>query len=495
MASDDETSIDAASGANRRPTKKQEGSILSPGDVFAGRYRIESLIDSGGMGDVYRAYDTHLRCTVALKKIKPDLLRDPQFRKRVALEVQAAAVINHPAIVKAIDKYDDDHETVFIVYEFVEGKTLEALLGETAFSLDQIVEIGIQTAKALEAAHAKGFIHRDLKPKNLMLVTQPDGTTQVKVLDFGLAKKVRVFTLSGPTDNEGLSLVSITKSEAMFIGTAEYMSPEQAFPKPVDFRTDIYSLGLVLYEMAANFNPFQGRDAPSTRMRILEMPTPHLPQITTNLPKYEKLDRILLKCLAKQPELRYSSMSELLKDLAPPVSPIPEPLLSPTLMQPSETQPIPPLLARALFILIQVGYLAMYAIAYRALPDNAHRIPLALQNLFQPFGLVTFVEAVLIMLCGAAGVRLYFLAAIAFDYEDFGLLFLRVFPLILIIDLAWALSPLLLFYRWGFIVLLCMACLAFLPFSQRTLVFTAYRRRGGRSSAAKVAAEVQHEHA
>ena len=484
MLKDDETQTDLEPDVSHDQDEKRKDGKLQPGDVLAGKYRIESLIDSGGMGDVYRAYDMNRRCTVALKKIKPDLLRDPQFRRRVALEVHAASVIDHPAVVRAPDMYDDGQEMVFIIYDFVEGKTLEALLGEEAFSLDKVLDIGIQAAEALAAAHASGFIHRDLKPKNIMLVTQPGGSPRVKILDFGLAKKVKVFSQSGPTDSDGMSLLDITQSEAMFIGTPEYMSPEQAIPRPVDFRTDIYSLGLVLYEMAAGFNPFQGRDARLTRIRILEMPTPPLPQITSNLPNYVELDRILCKCISKKPEERYPSMSELLAALK---------LLQDKLRLGENNEvwdrlrqpPRWPYLAQ--FCAIQVGYLAMYAAAFNYLPENAHRVPLEIQKVLQAFGMTTFVfvEAVLIMICGAAAVRLYFLAAIAFDYEDFGRLFLRIFPLILILDLAWALSPLLLFYRWGFIVLLCVACLAFLPFSQRTLAFTAYGRRGGRSSATR----------
>ncbi|MBZ5542402.1 MAG: serine/threonine protein kinase, partial [Acidobacteriia bacterium] len=447
-----------------------------------GRYRIERLIDSGGMGEVYLAFDMRLRCTVALKRIKPDLLRDPQFRKRVALEVQAAAVINHSAVVRATDKYDDGEEMVFIVYEFVDGETLDALLGQVPFTLSQILEVGIAIADALGAAHAKGFIHRDLKPKNIMLVTQPDGSRQVKILDFGLAKKVKVFSASAPADSGGTTLLDITKSEALFIGTPDYMSPEQAFPKPVDLRTDIYSLGLVLYEMAAGFNPFAGKDPISSRQRALEMPTPPLPQAGSALPEYAELDRILHKCLSKWPEERYASMSELTVDLKP------------LRTQPADTwriaaRPQSPIIprsrARALFTLIQIGYLVMYVPAFIYLPDNAHRIPLVLQRMLQPFGVATFVESTLIMLCAAAAVRLYFLAAIAFDFEDLGLLFHRIFPLILVVDAAWAASPLLLFHKLGFITVFGVPCLAFLPFSQRTLVLYAYGRRGGRSSAAR----------
>ncbi len=450
---------------------KRTGSKLSPGEVLVGRYRIERLIDSGGMGEVYCAHDLKLKCTVALKRIKSELLRNPQFRKRIALEVQAGNVINHPAIVRAIDIYDDGHEMVFIVYEFVEGDTLNARLDEEAFALDQVLDIGIQTAKALAAAHAKGFIHRDLKPKNLMLVSQPDGSRHVKILDFGLAKKAKVVSQSAQVEGGETTITDITKSAAMVIGTPDYMSPEQAFPKPVDFRTDVYSLGLVLYEMAAGFNPFAGKDSNSSRRRVLEMPTPPLPNLTTNGPQYVELDRILRKCLSKQPDERYPSMSELLADLSK--LPISSPNHGPVIL----SSPRWPYLAQ--FCAVQVGYLAMYAAAFFYLPEKAHRLPLFL--LPYASSVVTFT---LIALCAAATIHLYLLAAVAFDYEDLGPLFHYLFPLVLVLDLAWAFSPLLLFLRLGGIVLLGVPALALLPFSQRTLISMAYRRRGGRSSAA-----------
>jgi serine/threonine protein kinase len=476
MVDDDETQTDVDPDFGHDQKEKRKGSKLSPGEVLVGRYGIERLIDSGGMGEVYHAYDMRLKCTVALKRIKPELLRDTQFRKRFALEVQAAAVINHPAIVRAIDKYDDGHDTVFIAYEFVQGETFDARLGEEAFALNQILDIGIETAEALAAAHAKGFIHRDLKPKNLMLVSQPDGSRHVKILDFGLAKKVKVVSEPAQVEGGETPFTDITKSVAMIIGTPDYMSPEQAFPKPVDFRTDIYSLGLVLYEMAAGFNPFAGKDSNSSRKRVLEMPTPPLPQLTANIPHFVELDRILHRCLSKQPEARYPSMSELLVDLK---------LLRdkpPGLRENSEdvvplSRP-PRWLSLALFSAIQIGYLAMYAAAFFYLPENAHRLPAFLL----PYASSVLTYA-LIVLCAAATVHLYLLAAVAFDYEDLGPLFHRLFPLVLVLDLAWAFSPVLLFLKLGGIILLGVPGLALLPFSQRTLISVAYRRRGGRSSA------------
>ncbi len=478
MSKEDETPTKVMTGVGHGHDGQRKNSTFSPGEVLVGRFRIVRLIDSGGMGDVYKAYDMNRRCTVALKRIKPALLLDAQFRRRVDLETEAAAVINQSGIVKSIYKHDDGHEMVFIVYEFVEGQTLFDLLGEQNFSLNEVLDIGIQSAKALIAAHAKGFIHRDLKPKNIMLVTQPDGSREVKILDFGLAKKVKVFSSTAQTAADGTSLLSITQSEAMFIGTPESMSPEQAFPKPVDFRTDIYSLGLVLYELATGFNPFAGRDAKSSRQRILEMPVPPLPQLAPGLPDYIQLDRILRKCLCKRPEERYQSAQELLSELLTlkgdraPVSSQGNQYVPPV--------PIRRWIACVLFTAIQVCYLVMYAAAFSYLPEKANRLPEAIIN----FGAYRFVLITLAILCGAAAVRLYLLTAVAFDFEDLGRLFYRIFPGILILDIAWAVSPLLLFRKAGFVLLLGVVALVFLPFSQRTLVFSAYRRRGGRSSAA-----------
>jgi len=359
----------------------------------------------------------------------------------------------------------------------VEGETLHTLLAHKRFSIDEILNIGIEIGEALAAAHAKGFIHRDLKPKNIMLTSPSGGASHTKILDFGLAKKVKVISQSAPTDAGGSTFLDLSgKSAVMILGTADYMSPEQALPERVDERTDIYSLGLTLYEMTAGFNPFAGGgDSDSTRRRVLSMLTPPLPQIESSDPNYLELDRILRKCLNKRPEARYSSAQQLVADLTklrnsrkvtgPPVVT-------------TQAPPVPRRLACSLFIVIQLGYLVTYAVAFRYLPENPHRLPEFIQDL----GAKQFVEGALVFLCAAATVRIYLLAAAAFDYEDLGRLFHRIFPLVLILDLAWALSPLLLFLKVGFILIMAVPALAMLPFSQRFLIACAYGRRGGRSS-------------
>ena len=448
-------------------------------ELKAGRYKILQKIDEGGMGVVYHAYDTRLQCPVALKEIKPVLLDDPQFRHRLAREAHAAAAINHPGIARAMD-FVDDGTDCFIVYEFVQGVDLHKLLNQRRFSIDEILDVGIKLADALAAAHAHGFIHRDIKPKNIMLIPRPDARSRVKILDFGLAKQSKVVALARQGQTGETSSESYTTTGMAIIGTPDYMSPEQAAAEPVDARTDLFALGLVLYEMAAGFNPFTGHNAASTLARILTLDPPPLPERIPLAPENLELDRITHKCLRKLADERYASAGELLADLVKlrdgPIAP-PRP--------PGGF--VPRWLACVLFSLIQIGYLAMYAVAFAYLPENAHRLPMA----FLGYDVTKFVVATLTMLSGAATVRLYFLAAVAFDYEDFGRLFHRLFPGLLIVDLAWAISPLLLFQKLGYILLLCVPALACLPFSQRTLVSFAYRRRGGRSSAAGAASPAQ----
>jgi hypothetical protein len=266
----------------------------------------------------------------------------------------------------------------------------------------------------------------------------------------------------------------------VIIGTIDYMSPEQVRMEAADHRADLYALGLVLYEMATCTNPFRGGEPSSTIANILTREAPPLSELNPLSPP--GLDHVVRKCLRKNRDERYQSAKELLVDLTSLRQEMTQPRpADPTPPAPEPPPPIPRRLALALFTLIQVGYLIMYGLGFYFLPENTHRLPMVIPGRFIP----EIVAMTLIMLCGGATVRLYLLAAVGFDYEDLGRLFRRIFALVLVLDLAWAISPLLLFHKLGYIVLLGAPALAFLPFSQRTLVYIAYRRRGGRSSAAK----------
>lgn len=462
------------------------------GQLKGGRYEIEKEIGSGGMGIVYRAHDTRLKCSVALKEIRAEHLHDTQFRRRLAQEAQAAAAISHPGIARAYDFVDSDQES-FIVYEFVEGVTLRDLLTRKRFATQEILDVGIKVADALAAAHAQGFIHRDLKPENLMLTPRGDGTSRVKILDFGLAKRHKLVSLPQAGSGAETEAGSITATAMVLIGTINYMSPEQlgdTRKEPVDARTDLYALGLILYEMATGINPFRGDSVTSTITNIVTREPPPIQERNPVSPP--ELDQVVRKCLRKRREERHQTAGELvttLSDLRRKLA-REEPETSKKVdghALPAPEPPIPRRLACSLFLLIQVGYLIMYGIAFFYLPENVHRLP----KVFREEEWARFVPIALSVLCGAAAIRLYFLSAVAFDYADLGRLFRRVFPAILMLDLGFALFPLLLFYKLGYITLLCLIALAFLPFSQRTLVYSAYGPRGGRSSAAGTASSLE----
>src|SRR5215472_12495326 len=216
-----------------------------------GFYRIEERLGEGGMGVVYRAIDTKLGRSVALKIIKPELLQDEGLT-RFEREAGLLASLNHPHIA-AIHGMEESGGTQFLVLEYVAGPTLADRLLRGALSIREAITIARQVAEALEAAHAKGIIHRDLKPANIKISS--DG--KVKVLDFGLAKSVRQARASSE-DDPTVSMPSDLTSEMTIVGTAAYMSPEQAAGKELDTRTDIWAFGCVMYEMMSGKRAFRG---------------------------------------------------------------------------------------------------------------------------------------------------------------------------------------------------------------------------------------------
>ncbi|MFI5184695.1 MAG: protein kinase, partial [Vicinamibacteria bacterium] len=273
-------------------------------------YRIISRLGSGGMGVVYEAEDTTLGRKVALKFLPPELAQDAHALERFQREARAASALNHPGIctVYAIDQHEGQH---FIAMELLEGETLGAKISGHALDLDLLLRLAVQIADALESAHAKGIVHRDLKPANIFYVNQRE---QAKILDFGLAKIDRVAP-AGAAPSEGPTAIKpedLTKAGSQ-LGTVSYMSPEQARGQLTDARTDLFSLGTVLYQMATGNLPFQGDTSAVIFEAILNRDPPAVGQLNPALP--QELAAILRKALEKDRSLRYQSATELKTDL------------------------------------------------------------------------------------------------------------------------------------------------------------------------------------
>ena len=264
-------------------------------------YRILEKLGSGGMGVVYKAEDTKLGRTVALKVLPPERVADPNRKRRFVQEARAASALNHPNIITIydIDEADGVH---YIAMEHVEGKTLERLIARHGLRVNEALKYAVQMAAALAKAHSAGIVHRDLKPTNVMVTD--DGL--VKVLDFGLAK----LTEAAPTgDAETAVTLEPTTEEGTIVGTVGYMSPEQAEGKAVDARSDIFSFGSVLYEMLTGQRAFQGETKISTIAAILREEPKPLSQVVEGLPR--EIERLVKRCLRKDPAHRFQHMDDL----------------------------------------------------------------------------------------------------------------------------------------------------------------------------------------
>src|SRR6266540_4367918 len=269
-------------------------------------YQVVSLLGAGGMGEVYLARDPRLDRTVAIKILPGDLAEDPERMQRFEREARAASALNHPNVATIYDVGESDG-VHFIVMEHVEGETVAARVAGRSLLPAAVVDIAVQAADALDVAHAKGITHRDIKPANLMVTHRG----HVKVLDFGVAKVNRSEEV-GPSDEWTVEPVT---SVGSVIGSGPYMSPEQLVGGTVDSRSDVFSLGVVLYQLAAGQLPFSGATRGEMKDRIVHAaPAPMMP-LNPDIPS--DLERITLKCLDKQPEGRYQSARELLNDLWP----------------------------------------------------------------------------------------------------------------------------------------------------------------------------------
>ncbi|HEX8847540.1 MAG TPA: protein kinase [Pyrinomonadaceae bacterium] len=274
-----------------------------------GRYEIAALIGAGGMGEVYRALDVELGRPVALKFLLREVAADQKRMTRFIREAKAASALNHPNIL-TVHEIGTNNGMQFISTEFVEGETLRQRLVKRRIKVAEALDIGVQVASALAAAHAAKVVHRDIKPENLML--RSDGL--VKVLDFGLAKLGE----RGGHEGEGVDTSAETEffvrtEPGVIMGTVAYMSPEQAQGLEVDERTDVWSLGAVLYEAVAGRPPFTGKTLSHTIVSILEHEPAPLAQLTDDVPP--EFERIVTKALAKDPDERYQTAKDLLIDL------------------------------------------------------------------------------------------------------------------------------------------------------------------------------------
>ncbi len=254
-------------------------------------YKILEKLGEGGMGVVYKAQDTKLDRFVALKFLPPHLAASEQDKARFIQEAKSASALNHPNVCTIHDIQDHEGQ-IFIVMEFVDGQTLQEK--KSSLSLKQGIDYGIQIAEGLAAAHEKGFVHRDIKPENIMI--RKDGIVQV--MDFGLAK------LAGSS--------RLTKMGST-VGTLGYMSPEQVQGKEADHRSDIFSLGVLLYEMIAGRSPFSGAHETAILYEIVNVDAPPMSSVKPELDP--ELDRIVLECLQKEPDERYNSVKDIAKDL------------------------------------------------------------------------------------------------------------------------------------------------------------------------------------
>jgi serine/threonine-protein kinase len=278
------------------PAAEKEISANLTGKTL-GPYKIMSELGRGGMGVVYLGHDTRLDRKAAVKLISPHAIYDARLYDRLRAEARAVGKLTHPGIA-AVYALEECEAGLYAAFEYVPGHTLRELLSDGALPFSKVIDLAIQAAEALSAAHAQGIVHRDLKPENIMLTD----SGRVKILDFGLAG----------IEAAGGAGTGLTKTGA-FLGTPAYASPEQLLGQPVNYASDIFSLGVLLYELATGRHPFGGSDSIVTIARVLQGDFEDASSANDAVP--QAFDRITRRCLHKNPDERYGGMNDLLADL------------------------------------------------------------------------------------------------------------------------------------------------------------------------------------
>src|SRR6202161_1906123 len=276
---------------------------LTPGAKL-GPYEIQSPLGAGGMGVVYKAGDTRLGRFVAIKFLPDSVAHHSAALERFRREARAASALNHPNICTIYEIAEGGGRT-FIAMEFMEGETLKHLIQENSLSIERVIEIAIDVTDALEAAHEKGIIHRDIKPANIFIIKRGGA----KVLDFGLAKMMPLKELAAAGEESYLERQQLTDGLGAALGTAAYMSPEQALGRQVDTRTDLFSFGITLYEMCTGHAPFAGDTTGELLISIVQQVQVTPAQLNPDVP--EGLARIIDRCLAKEPKYRYQNAGDI----------------------------------------------------------------------------------------------------------------------------------------------------------------------------------------
>ena len=273
--------------------------------TIVGHYRITDRIGAGGMGQVFLAQDARLERKAAIKFLPTELAANPEVRQRFHTEAKAASSLNHPHVCVVYEVGETEDGRPFIAMEFVEGESLDRAVRIGPLEIKRVVEIGAQVADALDAAHSRRIVHRDIKPANICV----NERGQVKVLDFGLAKRMP----QESADALGLTSDLQLTHQDQVVGTPSYMSPEQALGRPLDHRTDLFSMGVVLYELTTGQLPFKGANFAETLNKIVNAQPTALARLIDDVPP--ELERITLKCLQKSPDRRYQTARELMVDL------------------------------------------------------------------------------------------------------------------------------------------------------------------------------------